>query len=152
MKNGNNRPKLELEINIPKNIKLLQNEPATGESQYGKWYLYNVESGGEEYSFFAPEQVQKYIEENKLGKNSLITVTKILTKDGKKNVASYDIFMPNKQTTESVRKESGDFELMRQSLSEAIQLQKELGSVIDVNRVGISLYISKSKNGSGYQY
>jgi hypothetical protein len=39
---------------------------------------------------------------------------------------------------------------MRQAMQQAIELQKELGSVIDVNRVGISLYIARSKNGNGY--
>jgi len=55
------KQKLELQVNIPTTIKLLQTDPATGENNYGKWYLYNIECEGSEYSYFAPEKVVKLL-------------------------------------------------------------------------------------------
>lgn len=156
--NGNGKTKLEFQINIPCKIKLLQDKPATGESQYGKWFLYNVFADNQEQSLFAPEQVQNFIEANELRKGDEISVTKILTKNGKKNTIDFNIELINKHT-EQVEKPAtngngkpDDIKIMRECLMSAIELQKELGSVVDVNRVGLSLYIAKTKNGYGYQF
>jgi hypothetical protein len=37
------------------------------------------------------------------------------------------------------------YQTMKESLRQAIQIQQELGSVIDVNRIGLSLFIQKTK-------
>ena len=156
--NGNNgKPKLELQVNIPTKIKLLQDTPATGTSQYGKWYLYNVEFEGNENSFFSPEQVQKFIEDNKLKKGDELEITKSIIKDGKKSVIDYKIELltiheSSNQTQPNGNGKTDDIKIMRDCLISAIDLQKELGSVVDVNKVALSLYISKTKNGNSYQF
>ncbi len=163
MANGNTKPKLELQVNVPTNIRLLQDKPATGESTYGKWWLYNVECEEIEYSFFAPEPVQQYIETNHLGRGAELQLTKTLTKNGKANVVDYRIELLTKAPAASVPSvppsngspkptngNGSDHKIMRDCLIAAIELQKELGSVVDVNRVGLSLYIARSKNGNGY--
>ena len=152
MNNGNGKPKLELQVNIPTKIKLLQEKPATGESQYGKWWLYSVMADGIEYSLFTPEQVQKYIEEHGLKKNDELQITNTNTKSGKSNIVDFQIELVNKaeshtNTNTTATNGSNDIKIMRECLIAAIELQKELGSVVDVNRVGLSLYISKTKNG-----
>jgi len=155
MANGNGKLKLELQVNIPTKIKLLQDKPATGESNYGKWYLYSVLSDETEMSFFAPEQVQKFIEVNALGKGDELEITKTLTKDGKKNVVDYKIELLTRQTpTAPVNSNNkpNDIKIMRDCLISSIELQKELGSVVDVNKIAMSLYISRSKNGNSYQF
>ncbi|HEY5534914.1 MAG TPA: hypothetical protein VIL99_08285 [Ignavibacteria bacterium] len=158
--NGNGKPKLELEINKSQVLKLLQNEPAQGTSSYGPWWLYNVESDGKEMSFFAPEPVVKYIEDNHLKKGDEISIIKTLVKDGKKNVPEYKIEIVSEQKEAVDEKitpptngngKTDDIKIMRECLIAAIDLQKELGSVVDVNKVGLSLYISKTKNGN-YQF
>jgi len=40
------RTKLELPINRPVEIELLYDEPVTGKSQYGQYYMYAVNSQG----------------------------------------------------------------------------------------------------------
>jgi len=152
--NGNNgKPKLELLVNIPTKIKLLQDTPATGTSQYGKWYLYNVEFEGNENSFFSPEQVQKFIEDNQLKKGDEFEVTKTLTKNGKTNIVDFKIHLiskhePFNQTQPNGNGKTDDIKIMRDCLISAIDLQKELGSVVDVNKIAMSLYIARTKNGS----
>lgn len=156
--NGNGKPKLEFQINIPTQLKLMQDKPATGESQYGKWFLYSVFAEGQEQSLFAPLEVQSFIESNKLKKGDEISVTKILTKNGKKNIIDFNIELINKLTEQTEKPapngngKTDDVRIMRESLISAIELQKELGSVVDVNRVGLSLYIARTKNGNGYQF
>jgi hypothetical protein len=158
MNNGNGKQKLELQVNIPTKIKLLQDKPASGESQYGKWFLYNVFSDNQEQSLFAPEQVQTFIETNEIRKGDEISVTKVLTRNGKKNTIDFKIELISKHTEQAEKPavngngKPDDIKIMRECLISAIELQKELGSVVDVNRVGLSLYIAKTKNGNGYQF
>jgi len=155
---ANGKLKLELTVNFPTRIKLLQDKPATGESTYGKWYLYSVVSDETEMSFFAPEQVQKFIEDNQLKKGDELEITKTLTKNGKANVVDYKIELLTKQepvTSKPVTNSNNkpdDIKIMRDCLIASIDLQKELGSVVDVNKIAMSLYISRSKNGNGYQF
>jgi len=93
------KPKLELQINIPSTIKLLQSEPATGENSYGQWWLYNVECEGREYSYFAPESVVKILKANNVGLDDEVVITKKLVKNGKKNVTDYDIHVLENNNT-----------------------------------------------------
>ncbi len=155
MANGNSKPKLELQVNTPIKIRLLQDKPATGESSVGRWWLYNIEDElHTEYSFFAPEPVQQYIESNHLSRGDELQITKLLTKNGKANVVDYRIDLITKAPVAPVPQANGkpdDIRIMRDCLISAIELQKELGSVVDVNRVGLSLYIAKTKNGN-YQF
>jgi len=47
------RKKLELEVNKSIRLALLFDSPITGESQYGKYYMYGVKNGDTEYSFYS---------------------------------------------------------------------------------------------------
>jgi len=155
--NGNGtKPKLELQVNIPAKIKLLQDKPATGTSQYGQWWLYNVSFDEKEYSMFTPEPVQKFIEDNQLKKGDEIEVTKTLTKQGRTNVIDFSINLISKQNGQDTKSngngKSDDIKIMRECFKSAMELQSELGSIVDINRVGLSLYIARTKNGNGYQF
>jgi hypothetical protein len=153
MANGNGKSKLDLQLNVPTKIKLLQDTPATGTSQFGKWYLYSVMCDETEMSFFAPEPVQQFIETNQLKKDDEIQITKSITKNGKTNVVDFKVELLTKQEPKPVNGNGkpDDIKIMRECFITAINLQKELGSVVDVNKVGLSLYISKTKNGN-YQF
>lgn len=144
------KPKLELKINEPTKIKLLQTDCVTGESNFGKWFLYNVLAEGKEQSFFPPEQVVKYIQENSLKKGDELSITKSLTKNGKSNVINFKMDFVTKENEQDIKPDengkSDDIKIMRECLMAGIQLQKELGSVVDVNKISMSLYIARIKN------
>ncbi len=76
------RKKLELEINSPTNLVLLFDSPIEGESRYGKYYMYGVKNGKEEFNFFAPSQVHDAIKH--LQKGTEIVVTKVTQQKGEK--------------------------------------------------------------------
>ncbi len=165
-----NKPKLDLQVNIPATIKLLMDKPVTGSNAYGNWYLFGVEHEGQEYSFFATEEVAQFAETNKLRKGDSIKVIKNLVKVGKKNQTSYQLEIINKahpatngngQTAtngmghaNSNGQTLDDYKIMHDCLAQGIKLQQDLGSVIDVNRIAITLFITrtKAKNGSYLNY
>lgn len=161
-----NKPKLDLQVNIPATIKLLMDKPVTGSNAYGNWYLFGVEYEGQEYSFFATEDVATFAEENSLRKGDTIKVTKTFVKVGKKNQTSYQLEIVskgqqghpasngNKQVVTNGNGQAEDYKVMHDCLAQGIKLQQDLGSVIDVNRIAITLFITrtKAKNGSYLNY
>ena len=167
-----NKPKLDLQVNIPATIKFLMDKPVTGSNAYGNWYLFGVEYEGQEYSFFATEDVAKFAEENKLRKGDVVKVTKTIIKNGKKNQTSYQLEIVSKgQQNHPASNGNGqvvingnghsngngqaeDYKVMHDCLAQGIKLQQDLGSVIDVNRIAITLFITrtKAKNGSYLNY
>ena len=160
--NGNNtKPKLELQVNVATKIKILQDEPATGTSSYGPWWLYNVEIDGQEHSFFAPEPVVKFIEDNQLKKGDEISILKTLVKNGKKNVPDFKIEIVAEHKESVVEKMSPPTngngkhddikKIMHDSYTMALELQNEFPT-LDLNRVALSIFISQTKNGNGYQF
>ena len=105
--------------------------------------------------------VLDFIKQNSLGKNAVISITKTLVKNGKKTTPEYKIEIVASQAEQNVEgptaptngngKSDDSIRIMRDCLIAGIDLQKELGSVVDVNKVALSLYISKTKNGNSYQ-
>ena len=75
------RKKLELDINRSTNLVLLFDSPIEGESRYGKYFMYGVKNGKEEFNFFAPLQVHDAIKH--LQKGTEIAITKIGKQQGK---------------------------------------------------------------------
>lgn len=161
--NNNNKTKLELEVNVPTKVKLLQDQPATGTSQYGDWWLYNVLANGQEKSFFAPEQVVEFISDNQLKKNSEIEITKKLVKNGKKNVTDFEISIVQNgiakrngspgangehelPSTDEQYQVSPEFQTMLQSMNEALMLRDKLGGDVDVSKIGITLFLTRIKS------
>ena len=152
-----NKQKLELQVNVPATLKLLQDKPASGSNSYGNWFLFGVECEGLEYSFFTTEEVNKYISDNKLGKGDEIRITKTIGKNGKKNATSYQIetvkkAIPNGNGNGNGSSHADDYDLMYQSLEQAKRLQEEFGALTDFSKIAISLFISKKKNGNSLQY
>ena len=55
-------PKLEIAVNSKAQVKLLFDQPKTGNNQNGNWYLYGVEMMGQEYSYFASEKAHEMLQ------------------------------------------------------------------------------------------
>ena len=173
------KDKLELQVNIPTKIKLLQADPATGINSYGEWFLYNVECGELEYSYFAPEKVVQILKANNVGKDQVV-ITKKLVKVGKKNVTDYEVNVLENNTpvqtnnftngrtnvasngnsnghsmvaTNGVHQNavdtapaiSRDYKMMLQCMTDAMMIRDELGHDVDVNKLGITLFLRKVK-------
>jgi hypothetical protein len=165
------RAKLELELNRPTEITLLYDEPITGASQYGNYNLYAVKSDdGNEYSFFAPDEVHEKLKE--LSKGDTAIVTKKAEERNGKYYSTYEVLIPQMQQRYAneprslddilgetsideevpAREEDELYGVMLRSLTDAVKIAGELGGVVDVNRIGITLFIARSKNLNGYGY
>jgi hypothetical protein len=160
------KPKLELQVNMPQTIKLLQTEPATGENAYGQWFLYNVQSNGQELSFFAPDKIVKKFQEHQVQENDEVVITKRLFKNGKTNIVDYDIAVLEQKPVTVVNGYAGnghakvatngsvnghdsgvskDYQLLLQCMTEAMLIRDELGNDIDINKLGVTLFLRKIK-------
>jgi len=186
------KEKLELQVNIPTTVKLLQASPATGENSYGKWWLYNVECEGTEYSYFAPEKVVNILNENDVVQDDEVVITKKLIKSGKKNITDYEVHIlentyveipatngkanghynnvidkpqngqltkssangkvngqtngnGNDQVFNAATALSKDYPVMLSCMTEAMMIRDELGHDVDVNKLGITLFLRKVK-------
>jgi len=69
------RKKLELEVNKPVRCNLLFDPCIEGESSYGKYYMYGVRNGEDEYNFFAPLKVHEQLKDKTKGTRFQITKT-----------------------------------------------------------------------------
>ena len=159
------RQKLEFAINTPTEITLLYDEPIVGQSQYGTYNLYAVEANGAEYSLFAPDTVHEQLKT--LSKGDSAIVTKLAAQRGNKVVTAYDVVMPKKEVAvadnnikqfvqlDSSSTEVGEgnvadplYQIMLNSLRDAVAISKQLDGLIDANRIGITLFIARSKSNS----
>ena len=157
------RRKLELELNKPTHIEMLFNNAKVGESQYGMYYLYAVRNGdGNEYSFFAPEEVHEKLSE--FNKGDAVVITKTAVQKGNKVVTSYDVTPDQHQglteggskvssnqnpPTASEQESSIYFKAMVESFEEAIKIQEKFNGMANVNQIAITIFIQKTKAG-GY--
>jgi len=151
------RKKFELEINTPTEISLLFDTPIVGESQYGSYQMYAVESFGNEFSYFAPEIVHEKLKELKKGDSAI--VTKLAAQRKGKVITTYDVQVPQKVTVakeaiipsqQSIDQDSNDhlYQIMLQSYKDAIDISNELSGLADPGRIAISLFIARSKSNS----
>ena len=77
------RKKLELELNKTAHLELLFDNPVTGQSRYGDYFLYMVkDQSGVEYSLFAPDEVHEKLKD--LKKGDRFSLTKEAGQNGKK--------------------------------------------------------------------
>lgn len=154
------RSKLELELNQPKEITLLYDEPVTGKSSYGTYNLYAVESEGKEYSFFAPDEVHEKIKN--LSKGDRAIITKVAKSDRGRVTTGYKVLLPDKghnqpvhikeavnEVMESIKKDRL-YDIMLASLQDAVDIANTLGGMVDANRIGITLFIARSKTNAPY--
>lgn len=137
------RTKLELPINKPVEIELLYDEPITGKSQYGDYYMYAVKCNGEEYTFFAPEEVHEKLKN--LSKGDKAVITKLAAQRGSKLAVTYEVIKEENQEVEEERKSDSLYELLLKSYRDALEIQKELNGMIDIEKAAITLFIARSK-------
>jgi len=134
---------------------LLYDEPVVGNSKYGEYYLYVVKNGtGEEYSFFAPDEVHSEIKN--LKKGSKFTIAKLAEQRGSKIITKYDVKVHLAEPKQPAPNDSGNnnnkdsyFEAMFASYEDAMKIQEKLNGMVDVNRIAITLFIARSKVSGG---
>jgi len=139
------RKKLELEVNKPVSLALLFDSPIAGESQYGKYFMYGVENGSEEFNFFAPLKVHEALKDKTRG--TRFQLTKTAQQKGKKLVTDFEIkFLNNgeQSTPKTVQTDSELFNAMLQSYDEATKIQSKY-SAVNLNQCAVTLFIARTK-------
>jgi len=140
------RKKLELEVNKPVSLALLFDSPISGESQYGKYYMYGVENGNEEFNFFAPLKVHEALKDKPRGtKFQLIKTAK---EKNKKLVTDFEIkFLNNgeQSTPKTAQTDSELFNAMLTSYDEATKIQSKY-SAVNLNQCAVTLFIARTKS------
>ena len=152
------RMKLELEINKPVSVELLYDEPVTGRSDFGSYNMYAVSVNGNEYSYFAPDEVHSEL--SKLSKGDKAEITKIAAQRGNKLVTRYDVkvlspvranstFL-NENISEIMPAITDDpdeyFQIMKRSYSDALKINSDLNGMADPAKIAITLFIARSKS------
>ena len=123
-----------------------------GQSKYGEYYLYAVRNGtAQEYSFFAPDEVNEKIKT--LRKGERFEITKLAEQKGTKILTKYDVKVITKPTTPPpAANKDNYFDAMLTSYQDALKIQEQLNGMVDVNRIAITLFIARSKiNGNGFE-
>ncbi len=148
-----NKPKLELEVNKPTRIQLLTDNPKTGKSSYGEWFLYNLRNGDgtTEYTYFAPPEVHEVLKNMKAFDE--VIITKLASQRGKKVVTTYDIKKVDRiEDTESTKSAPNNSYLsaMEQSFEEAIAIQNKFNGMANVNQIAITLFIQRTKGNHSF--
>jgi len=139
------RKKLELEVNKSIRLALLFDSPIEGESQYGKYYMYGVENGSEEFNFFAPLKVHEALKNKSRG--TRFQLTKTATQKGKKLVQDFEIkFLNNGEQSipKTVQLDSELFNAMLTSYDEATKIQSKY-SAVNLNQCAVTLFIARSR-------
>jgi hypothetical protein len=152
------RNKLELKTNKPVEIELLYDEPVTGKSQYGNYFMYAVRSEGMEYSLFAPEEVHNELKS--LNKGDKAIITKLAAQRGAKIVTAYNVkvadtvqaasqSIPENVQREDTTEHDHYFNVILQSYRDGLEISRELNGMADVEKIAVTLFIARSKN-NGY--
>ena len=144
------RKKLELELNKTVSLELLFDEPITGQSRYGPYWMYTLkEKSGEEVLYFAPEEVDEQIKS--LRKGDRFEITKLAEQKGAKIVTRLDVKVEKKNlesATNELNKSNGIdyfYDLMLTSCRDAVKIQNELGGLMDAKSLAVTLFIARSK-------
>lgn len=142
------RKRLELELNKPVRIELLQDQCLVGTSRYGEYYLYNVRNGGnDELSYFADKDVHEQIKELKRGDS--VEICKRAEQKGSKIITSFDVKIIK---SEDISGKDNYYNLMLNSCRDAVRIQNELGGLMDAKSLAVTLFIARSKiNGNSLQ-
>lgn len=143
------KPKLELELNKPVKIELLQENCLQGTSRFGNYYLYSVRNGnGEEYSFFPDKEVHEKLKD--LRKGDKVEICKRAEQKGTKILTTFDVKVLQ-NTVESSEKPNNKtpddnyYNLMLSSCRDAVRIQNELGGLMDAKSLAVTLFIARSK-------
>ncbi|MFA7420554.1 MAG: hypothetical protein WCZ90_12790 [Melioribacteraceae bacterium] len=141
------KKKLDLQPNEPQSLTIIS-DPLVGKNDYGPYYLFMVNNGTEDLSFFAPNE-QIYEQLKAIGKGKKFEIIKTARKNGKSIQVEYLISGQPEQPKQPEQKDNY-FHLMLQSYEDALKIQEKLNGMCDVNRISITLFIARSKlNGSG---
>ncbi len=136
-------------MNKTLSLELLFDEPMVGQSRYGEYYLYAVKNGtDQEYSFFAPAEVNEQIK--LLRKGERFEITKLAEQKGMKIVTKYEIKVEKKNLESplnEINKNTDDtfYDLMLTSCRDAVRIQNELGGLMDAKSLAVTLFIARSK-------
>lgn len=142
------KPKLELELNKPVKIELLQENCLQGTSKFGNYYLYSVRNGnGEEYSFFPDKEVHEKLKDLKRGDK--VEICKRAEQKGSKVLTTFEVmvFQNNSLETKTEKQVIDDnyFDIMLASYQDSLRIQDKLGTMIDTTKISICLFIARSK-------
>ena len=148
------KPKLELELNKLVKIELLQDQPLIGTSRFGEYYLYNVRNGtGEELSFFPDKEVHEKLKILKRGDK--VELCKKAEQKGSKIVTTFEVKVISSSNSEPNSEKNlitdNYFDVMLASYKDALQIQDNLGTMIDTTKISICLFIARTKiNGNNF--
>ena len=140
-----------MELNKTVNLELLFDNPVTGQSRYGDYFLYMVkDQSGVEYSLFAPDEVHEKLKD--LKKGDRFSLTKEAGQNGKKIIIKFSVIkIGSKEPETNNASKDNYFEAMLTSYQDALKIQEQLNGMVDVNRIAITLFIARSKiNQNGY--
>jgi len=140
------KPKLELQVNVPTKIRLTQDKCVDGKSQFGIYHLYNIINGdgSTEYSLFAADQLHDELRKFRQGDELL--VTKLASQRGNKLVVTYEVIKVEDKKPETKTNDSFDeflYQAMEKSLEQSVSLAKKFNSV-PIEKIGISLFIART--------
>ena len=139
------RKKLELEVNKKISLVLLFDSPIEGESQYGKYFMYGIMCGNEEYNFFAPPKVHEALKDK--SKGTKFQLIKTAKEKNKKLVTDFEIKFLNsseQSTPKTVQTDSELFTAMLISYEEATKIQSKY-SAVNLNQCAVTLFIARTK-------
>jgi len=131
----------------------LFDEPISGKSRYGFYWMYTLkDQSGEEVLYFAPEEVNEQLKS--LRKGDRFEIKKLAEQKGTKIITKYDVKVkqqtPASSNIHQVQKDNY-FDAMLNSYQDALKIQEQLNGMVDVNRIAITLFIARSKiNSNGY--
>jgi hypothetical protein len=140
------RKKLDLKPNEKMILELLFDSPIEGESQYGKYFMYGVKNGSEEYNFFAPLKVHEALKDKPKG--TQFQITKTAVQKNKKLLTDFEIKFSNNDKQVSPKTGNSDSELfsaMLKSYDEATKIQSKY-SAVSLNQCAVTLFIARTKS------
>jgi hypothetical protein len=148
------RKKLDLQVNSPMNLQLLFDSCVEGESKFGKYYLYSLKNGEDEYSFFAPLSVHEQLKDKPKG--TRFQLTKTAVQKGKKLITDFEIkFLDDgikeEKKPETKSEENGYYEAMLKSYEDAAKIQRKF-SAVNLNQCAVTLFIARTKTNGFNNY
>ena len=153
----NGRPKLELDLNQSVILTLLKDKPYSGESAFGRYFLYSVkDSAGVEYSFFAPDEVHEKILRSSLKSGDQFKLIKKIVQNGKRVSSKLEIELIIRPPSEAKKQEvpvdisaDGYKELMQRCVQEAVDIVKEVNTIPwqneDVRSIALTIFIQRAR-------
>ncbi len=140
------------------NLKLLKDKCYEGTSDYGTYYLYNVEDDSVEKSFFAPVEIHQQIVQHKLKAGDEFILSKVAGQNGKRIVGQLIFELPQKPvisqllpqpTNGNGKTGDGLKDVMKQCLKDAVEITKAVDGIPfqneDVRAISSCLFIARTR-------